>query len=104
MRLAGKKKLLVLVALVAVAAMCAFPPWLYTVKTAAVYNEWPAGYHFIGTPPPRDGTTQMHGVRLDTVRLLFQLLGLAALAGITWIVMGDPEEAAYRPDRTDRIG
>jgi len=93
-RLESKRKLIVLIGLLVIAAMCAFPPWVYTVKTVTVYSQTPAGYHFIGSPPAAAGTTLMHGVRLDGVRLGFQCLGVVALAAFGWLVTGGREEGS----------
>lgn len=93
MRLDGKRRILALTGLLAIALMCAFPPWLHTVQTVAVYSQKPAGYHFVGTPPKPDGETRMHGVRLDGVRLGFQCLGVAALVAFGWLVTGGRGEA-----------
>jgi hypothetical protein len=89
MHLNRKQKLIVSATLLAIVAMCAFPPWSYTVSTVTVYSEAPAGYSFIATPPAPRGSSAVHGVKLDLWRLLIQCLGAVALAGFGVVVAAD---------------
>lgn len=89
----GRQKIIVSAGLLALVAMCAFPPWSYTVSTVTVYSERPAGYHFIADPPEPRQESSVHGVKLDLWRLWFQCLGVAALAGLGVVWSGGSRSA-----------
>ena len=66
------------VGIILVALMCLFPPWLYTLQApnmGQVTN--PAGYAFVFAPPERVVDASAFGIRVDTDRLLIQLLAVS---------------------------
>jgi len=72
-------------ALAAVAVMCAFPPWEYQAKSGTVR---PVGYSFIAAPPdvPLENNAGevvrvVKATRINTSRLLVQIVGALALGG-----------------------
>jgi hypothetical protein len=72
MRLNTTQRVIILAGIAIIALMGLFPPWTYTLKATMTYSEEPAGYGFIASPPRRKGDSLMHGVKIDSSRLLIQ--------------------------------
>ncbi|HUT59840.1 MAG TPA: hypothetical protein VNA25_18490 [Phycisphaerae bacterium] len=98
----NRRQLFVLwIAVLAVAAMCAFPPW--TIDDGGI-RRLDDGYHFLLRPPKQktqlapDGTTYTYMVssRIDSSRLLVQ----CAIVGV--IAAGLIASLRSKPDRQQR--
>jgi len=72
MRLNATQRTIILAGIAVIVLMGVYPPWTYTFKSTMTYSEEPAGYGFIASPPSRRGDNLMHGVKIDTSRLLIQ--------------------------------
>ncbi len=59
-----------------------FPPWVYTLDTANMHTEKPAGFALIVKPPTPERDAPAFGVRLDMSRLFVEWLILAASASL----------------------
>lgn len=72
---------IIIIGAFAIIACDLFPPWINTFKFKNTYSEKPAGYSLI-TDPPRIRSDVRYSVKLDTSRLLLQILVVAISAGV----------------------
>jgi hypothetical protein len=93
MKINTRQKRVLLASASIVGLMALFPPWISTSKYSSyrqsLDREHPAGYSFIGTPPPAEGSS---GIKFDLARLSFQLLGVSALTSVAFFSLSDGKE------------
>lgn len=74
----GKQRIVLLAAILIMALMGLFPPWVQTVNVKGLKIEQPGSYNLIFNPPAPDPTLfsgnwkNLIGVHLDVSRLLIQ--------------------------------
>lgn len=78
------RRFILAVALLAIAAMLAFPPWV-TAPEGHPSATSPVGYAFI-LKPPSMGTYNPRSLRIDYARLLIQSVVVSALAGVVLLL------------------
>jgi len=78
----GLQRMVLLLGVVIIAAMCAYPPWILESKGVGL----PIGYSFVTKPPVHTGSS-LSTPTLDRKRLIEQcaLAGLAS-AALIWIL------------------
>lgn len=78
-----RQKIVIIIGMTLIFLMGIMPPWIYThnlsVSGLSVHDEKPAGYGFIFRPPSPENTGMGFGLRIDSVRLIFQLGMVIAL-------------------------
>lgn len=84
---------LIWAALVLLAIMVIFPPWIYTFSNSLTHSETPAGYFFIASPPAKARDHVFHGVKLDTARLSVQFIGTLTALGLGLLLTAKRKDA-----------
>jgi hypothetical protein len=84
----SKQKTVSIFGIIVIIGMCIFPPWTYTYKSSSTYSETPAGYSFIAEPPRQrtDVHKTKNGVKIDTNRLLIQIVAGASFIGLGLLI------------------
>lgn len=88
-----------------IAGCVLYPPWVQVRGTAQIRT--PLGYSWMFQPPttPYGGAeTPINGAQIDVTRLLFQILGAAAITWGLYAVQGSERESHRKHPTTAKVG